>query len=53
MSNKIIEVINILSTDNFYNISENIEIAKGKYAYPKSFKQAINKIKRVFKWQKI
>ena len=38
--------------DEHYGVSETVEIAKGKYAYPKTFKQAIEKIKRVFKWQK-
>jgi len=45
-------IIDTLSTEKWYNVSERIEIAKGKYAYPKTFKQAIEKIKRVFKWQK-
>jgi hypothetical protein len=46
------QIIDTLSTENWYNVSERVEIAKGKYAYPKTFKQAIEKIKRVFKWQK-
>ena len=45
-------IIDTLSTGKWYNVSERVEIAKGKYAYPKTFKQAIEKIKRVFKWQK-
>jgi hypothetical protein len=45
-------IIDTLSTEKWYNVSERVEIAKGKYAYPKTFKQAIEKIKRVFKWQK-
>ena len=45
-------IIDTLSVEKWYNVSERIEIAKGKYAYPKTFKQAIEKIKRVFKWQK-
>lgn len=45
-------ILDILTSDDWYNVSETIEIAKGKYAYPKTFKQAIHKIKRVSKWQK-
>lgn len=45
-------IIDTLSTEKWYSVSERVEIAKGKYAYPKTFKQAIEKIKRVFKWQK-
>lgn len=29
----------MLALDNFYGISENIDIAKGKYAYTKSFRK--------------
>lgn len=29
----------MLSVDNFYGISENIDIAKGKYAYTTSFRK--------------
>ena len=32
-------IIAMLSIDNFYGISENIDIAKGKYAYTKSFRK--------------
>lgn len=46
------QIIDTLSEQEWYNVSKNIEIAKGKYAYPKTFKQAINKIKRVSKWLK-
>jgi hypothetical protein len=45
-------IIDTLSAEKWYNVSDRVEIAKGKYAYPKTFKQAIEKIKRVFKWQK-
>ena len=45
-------IIDTLSAEKWYNVSERVEIAKGKYAYPKTFKQAIQKIKRVSKWQK-
>jgi hypothetical protein len=44
-------IIDTLSISKWYNVSERVEIAKGKHAYPKTFKDAINKIKRAYKWQ--
>jgi hypothetical protein len=44
-------IIDTLSSEKWYNVSERVEIAKGKHAYPKTFKDAINKIKRAYKWQ--
>jgi hypothetical protein len=32
-------IIAMLSIDNFYGVSENIDIAKGKYAYTTSFRK--------------
>jgi len=32
-------IIEMLSLDNFYGVSENIDIAKGKYAYTTSFRK--------------
>jgi hypothetical protein len=32
-------IIAMLTLDNFYGVSENIDIAKGKYAYTKSFRK--------------
>ena len=32
-------IIAMLSIDNFYGISESIDIAKGKYAYTHSFRK--------------
>jgi hypothetical protein len=32
-------IIAMLTIDNFYGVSENIDIAKGKYAYTKSFRK--------------
>lgn len=32
-------IIAMLALDNFYGISENIDIAKGKYVYTKSFRK--------------
>ena len=44
-------IIDTLGASNWYNISNRVEIAKGKWAYPKTWKQAFNKIKRAYKWQ--
>jgi hypothetical protein len=32
-------IIAMLAIDNFYGISENIDIAKGKYVYTSSFRK--------------
>jgi len=32
-------IIAMLSIDNYYGVSENIDIAKGKYAYTTSFRK--------------
>tara|TARA_R110000796_G_scaffold90092_1_gene193767 strand:+ start:46 stop:198 length:153 start_codon:yes stop_codon:yes gene_type:complete len=44
--------LKLLSLDNWYGISENVEIAKGKYQLTDTFKKGINKIKRNYQWQK-
>tara|TARA_R110002020_G_scaffold110866_4_gene256139 strand:+ start:694 stop:846 length:153 start_codon:yes stop_codon:yes gene_type:complete len=48
----IVDVINKLSTNDFYNVSESVEIAKGKYQLTNSFKIAKRKIKRAWLLQK-
>jgi len=40
------QVLNILAADDFYGVSENVEIAKGKYELVHSWKNAWYKIKR-------
>lgn len=45
----ITNTIELLRTNEFYGVSENIEIAKGKYEYPKNFKSVLGKIKREIK----
>ena len=45
-------IFQILSADEFYNESELIEIAKGKYELADTLKKGINKIKRDIRWQK-
>ena len=42
------EVIDFLMNNDLYNVSENVEIAKGKYELITSFKDAKKKIKRVW-----
>ena len=44
-------IIDTLSISKWYNVSERVEIAKGKNAYPKTLKDAINTINRTYKWQ--
>jgi hypothetical protein len=39
-------VIDLLSTNDFYGVSENLDIAKGKYALPNGWKDAFSKVKR-------
>ena len=43
-------IIDLLTLSEYKNISENIEIAKGKYQIPTSWKSAWYKIKR-HSWQ--
>ena len=42
-------ILDILAMDNFYGVSETIDIAKGKNEIPLTFKSGIKKVKR--KWQ--
>mgnify|MGYP003147180607 CR=1 FL=1 len=44
-------IFKLLNVDNFYGISENIEIAKGKYKLPETIKEGFKKINREIKWQ--
>jgi len=39
-------IIAMLTIDNFYGVSENIDIAKGKYAYTKSFRKMTRQERR-------
>jgi hypothetical protein len=40
------EILNLLMMDNHYGQSETIEIAKGKYELPTTWKKGLNQIKR-------
>lgn len=42
-------VIDILNTNHFYGVSERVEIAKGKYKYPKTFRDLWFKFVRYYK----
>ena len=45
-------IFNILNADEFYGESELIEIAKGKYEYPNTWKKITNRFKRQLRWLK-
>ena len=45
------QIIKLLKSDNFYNQSELIEVAKGRYYLPTTWKGTIKNIKRQVKWQ--
>jgi hypothetical protein len=42
-------VIDILNTNEFYGVSERVEIAKGKYKYPTTFRDLWKKFVRYYK----
>lgn len=44
-------IIELLGTDNFYNVSEEIDFAKGKYKAPETIREGIKNIKRQLRWQ--
>ena len=44
--------IELLSLDNYYNGTELIEIAKGKYSIPRTKEQKKEQNKRLKKWQR-
>jgi len=39
-------ILNILASNEFYGVSENVEIAKGKYEIPFTWKDVWYKLKR-------
>jgi hypothetical protein len=45
------QIIDMLISLDHYGSSENIEIAKGKYELPITFKKGFTQIKRNWKWQ--
>jgi hypothetical protein len=46
-------ILQLLQLHEHYGVSENIEIAKGKYELPKTFKKGAKQIKRFIQWQKL
>lgn len=49
----IAETIRLLQANEFYGVSENVEIAKGKYEKIYTFKEAFKKIKRLWLLKKL
>ena len=45
------QLIKLLQSDEYYGVSKNIEIAKGKYKKPESLKEILKQSKRDIKWQ--
>lgn len=45
-------IIDILNLHPYYGVSENIDIAKGKYKYPTTWKELKELFKRKFKGKK-
>ena len=45
-------VIDLLNLDDFYGMNEDVDVAKGKYKYPQSIKEAKLLLKRIWKSKK-
>lgn len=45
-------IIDLLGIDNFHATDETIEIAKGKYKIPNTFKEMVKQIKREQLWKR-
>lgn len=45
-------IMAMLNSLDHYGQSEAIEIAKGKYEYPKTFKDFFKQVKREIKWRR-
>ena len=41
-------LINLLAMEKFYGVSKNVDIAKGKYEIPYTWRQGVDKIKRIW-----
>lgn len=46
------ETIELLQMEKFYNVSGNVEIAKGKYKIPQSVSEGLTQIKRQWRLKK-
>lgn len=42
-------IIDLLVLDEYYGVSESVDIAKGKYEYPSSISKATKLLKRIWK----
>ena len=47
------EIIENLQTNDFYNVSNNVEIAKGKHQYVTTWRGFKRKLKRVWQLRKL
>lgn len=45
-------ILDLLSLDNYYGVSETIDIAKGKYKKPDTIKEGVKQIKRELAWKR-
>lgn len=46
------QILKLLNIDAFYGVSENIEIAKGKYKLPETLKEGFEQFKRELKYKR-
>ena len=44
-------IIKLLSLQDYFNVSEFVEIAKGKYKIPRTIKEKSQQVKREKRWQ--
>ncbi len=45
------QILELLAKDDWYGVSENIDIAKGKYKIPKGYKEKQEQTKRERAWR--
>lgn len=45
------QIFDLLHQDEYYGVSEEIEIAKGKYKAPQTWKEVKKQFKRRLQWQ--
>lgn len=45
-------ILDLLSLDNYYGVSETIDIAKGKHKIPSTIKEGVKQIKRELAWKR-
>jgi len=42
------DIVDLLNSDHFYGVSDRVEIAKGKFKIPLTWKEGLYKIKRIW-----